>query len=89
MSLGIARCFRDTAGGIIIGGQCSSVLVNGFPASVLSDPVSGHGKNKHAGPEMVTASSTVFCEGLPVCRMTDIASCGHSATGSNNVSAGG
>ena len=89
MSLGISRCFRDTAGGIILGGQCTSVLVNGFPAAVLCDSVAGHGKNEHAGPEMVTASSSVFFNGLPVCRMTDIASCGHSATGSDSVMAGG
>tara|TARA_Y100000034_G_C6766367_1_gene341642 strand:- start:164 stop:433 length:270 start_codon:yes stop_codon:yes gene_type:complete len=89
MSLGISRCFKDTAGGVILGGQNTSVLVNGLPAAVLTDSVAGHGKNKHAGPEMITASGSVFCSGMPVCRMTDVASCGHSATGSENVSAGG
>ena len=89
MSLGISRCFRDTAGGAIIGGQCMSILINGFPATVLGDAVAGHGKGAHAGPVMVGSSSSVFCEGLPVCRMTDVASCGHISTGSENVMAGG
>jgi len=89
MSLGVSRLYTDTAGGTILGQGNSTVYVNGLPASVLGDAVAGHGRNKHAGPKMITASSTVFFNGLPVCRMTDIASCGHSATGSSNVFAGG
>jgi uncharacterized Zn-binding protein involved in type VI secretion len=89
MSLGIARCFTDTAGGTILGQGNSTVYVNGLPASVLGDAVAGHGNNVHAGPTMVVASGSVFCSGIGVCRQSDSASCGHSATGSSNVFAGG
>jgi len=86
---GISRVFTDTAGGTILGQGNSTVYVNGLPASVLADSVEGHGNGAHAGPEMVVASGSVFCSGLGVCRQGDSASCGHEATGSGNVFAGG
>ncbi len=86
---GISRLFTDTAGGVILGQGNSTVYVNGLPASVLGDAVAGHGQNAHSGPTMVVASGSVFCSGLGVCRQGDSASCGHSATGSSNVFAGG
>ena len=89
MSLGVSRTYTDTAGGTILGQGNSTVYVNGLPASVLGYAVEGHGDGSHGGPEMVVASGSVFCSGLGVCRQGDSASCGHSATGSSNVFAGG
>ena len=85
---GIARVGADSAGGPHISSLQSTVYVNGLPAQTLGGGVAGHGKNEHSGPVMVTASGTVFAQGIPVCREGDIASCGHSATGSGNVFAG-
>jgi anaerobic glycerol-3-phosphate dehydrogenase len=85
---GVARTGQDTAGGIILPGGNSSVIVNGTPAAVLACGVQGHGRNEHSAARMVSGSGSVFASGLPICRIGDIASCGHYATGSSNVSAG-
>lgn len=85
---GITRTSQDTAGGIVLPGGNSSVIVNGTPAAVIGSAVQGHGRNEHSAPKMVSGSGSVFASGLPVCRIGDTASCGHYATGSSNVSAG-
>lgn len=85
---GVARIGADSAGGPHTVSLQSTVLVNGLPAQTLGGSVAGHGKNEHSGPIMVTASSTVYAQGIPVCRQGDLASCGHSSTGSGNVTAG-
>lgn len=85
---GIARIGADSAGGPHITSLQSSVFVNGLQVQTIGGNVAGHGKNEHSGPVMVTGSGTVFAEGIPVCRQGDAASCGHTSTGSGNVSAG-
>jgi len=85
---GIARVGTDTAGGVILNGGNSTVIVNGVPAAVLGSPISGHGDSPHNGARMVTGSGSVFVQGISVCRQGDVASCGHTATSSSNVSAG-
>jgi uncharacterized Zn-binding protein involved in type VI secretion len=84
MARGATRALQDTAGGTIIGGA-STVLVNGFPISVMGDSVVGHGENQHKAASMIVGSSTVLANGLPVVRAGDPASCGHIALGSSNV----
>lgn len=86
---GIARVGVDSAGGAITGGGQSTVYVNGALAAVLGDSVAPHGVGEHASAVMAEASSSVFAEGIPVCRAGDAASCGHRATGSGDVFAGG
>ena len=81
---GIARAGADAAGGSIAAGS-SNVLVNNSPAARIGDPVSGHGRSSHSGPTMAAGSSTVFINSISVCRAGDSASCGHPASGSNNV----
>jgi len=86
---GIARVGEDAAGGIILGQGNSRFLVDGQPASVIGDAVTGHGSGPHAGPVMVVGSFRVSAGGIPVCRRGDIASCGDAATpGSSRSSAG-
>ena len=84
---GIARVGVDSAGGVITGGGQSSVYVNGALAAVLGDAVAPHAPGLHAAAVMVEASGTVFAGGIAVCRAGDAASCGHTATGSGDVSA--
>lgn len=84
---GVARMGIDNAGGAIITGS-PNVIVNGVGAVRIGDVVAGHGDSPHTTNQMVTGSSTVFVNGIPVCRQGDVAQCGHSATGSSNVSAG-
>ncbi len=86
---GLSRTQQDSAGGTLIGVLAPSVYANGTPVAVLNCAVAGHGPAEHAGPVMAEASASVFAEGIPVCRAGDAASCGHPATGSNNVFAGG
>lgn len=85
---GISRLYTDRAGGSLISGSNSTVFVNGNPAAVIGTNVAGHGKSPHSGPVMISGSGSVFVNGLSVCRQGDSASCGHTASGSGNVSAG-
>ena len=86
---GIARASSDSAGGLINIGGNTTVRVNGVPAAVLGCRVAPHQTSVHLSASMVGASSTVRAGGIGVCRIGDRASCGHSANGSGNVSAGG
>lgn len=86
---GISRVGVDSAGGTILGPGEPSVFVNGSPISIIGDAVASHGIAPHAAPVMVEGSSTVFAGGIGVVRQGDAASCGHTATGSSNVFAGG
>ena len=87
---GIARVGMDSAGGTIVGNLAPTVKVNGAPIAVVGAAVAGHapGVPPHIAATMAVGSGSVFAHGLPVCRAGDVASCGHSATGSGNVTAG-
>jgi len=85
---GVSRKTTDTAGGTITGGS-STVLVNGQGVVRLGDTVQSHGIGAHAGATMTGASGTVKVNSIRVVRAGDAASCGHTATGSSNVLAGG
>lgn len=86
---GISRIGLDTAGGVITGPpMAATVLVNGAPVAVLGAMVAPHGTGPHLAATMIAASATVFAGGLPVCRAGDAASCGDTATGSSDVTAG-
>lgn len=86
---GAGRVNRDFAGGPIVGVRARSVFIDGQNAACRLASIVPHGKPPHSGAVMVGASSTVFCERIPLCRSGDIASCGHSLTpGSSTVFAG-
>ena len=85
---GVTRVLADNAAGTILGPGAPTVFTEGQITSVINDNVSTHGDPPHAGPTMVSASSTVYAEGKQVTRKGDNASCGHSATGSGTVFAG-
>lgn len=85
---GVSRKTVDTAGGPIKDGS-SSVFVNGSGAVVIGASVTQHGSAPHAKPTLNIGSGTVFVNGKPLVRSGDKATCGHAATGSSNVSAGG
>ncbi|MFY0309633.1 PAAR domain-containing protein [Leisingera sp. D0M16] len=82
---GVSRISQDAAGGTLIGVLAPSVFVNGTNVAVLGCAVAGHGIPPHAAPVMAGASSTVFAEGIGICRQGDPASCGHPSSGSGNV----
>lgn len=59
-SRGAARVGLDIAGGIILGPGNPTVLVNGFPISLIGDAVAGHGDSPHNSPNMTVGSNNVF-----------------------------
>ncbi|MEX0304351.1 MAG: PAAR domain-containing protein [Leisingera sp.] len=85
---GVSRIGQDAAGGTIVEALAPSVRVNGSSVAVLGCAVAPHGFGVHGAPVMASASGTVFAEGIAVCRQGDLASCGHAASGSGDVSAG-
>lgn len=86
---GVARIDQDQAGGTITGVLAPTVFVNGTNVAVIGAEVEPHGTGLHAAPVMAEGSATVFAEGIAVCREGDAANCGHTATGSGDVAAGG
>lgn len=84
---GIARKGIDSAGGLAVGGS-NTVFVNGAGVVRLGDAIAPHGDGAHANATMVQASSSVYADGIRVCRAGDLASCGHAISGSSDVEAG-
>lgn len=91
---GVSRAGVDNVnGGIIMTGN-SSVLCNGSPVATVGSSVSSHvccgvpGCDSHCFASMVSGSPSVKVGGIAVCRAGDSASCGHVATGSNNINIG-
>lgn len=79
----------DPCGGTIVA-TATTVRVNGLPIALVTDEVTSHGENQHAGATLQLGSSTVRAEGRPVCRQGDPATCGHTiSSASPTVSAGG
>lgn len=85
---GIARKTLDSAGGIIINTPNQSVYVNGQLAAVKGSGIAPHGSGLHASAELLEASSSVYAEGIQICRSGDLADCTHATSGSGDVFAG-
>jgi uncharacterized Zn-binding protein involved in type VI secretion len=87
-----ARVGIDTVGGgLIIGPGCTTVMVEGAPASIIGDAVAPHEpfEGEHLTATLVEGSATVYAEGRPVVRLGDAASCGHFVeTGALTVEVG-
>ena len=81
---GAVRRYLDRAGAELIQGS-NDVFTNLEPQVRIGDAVRGHGSGEHAGPVMATGSQNVFTNNIPSCREGDVATCGHPASGSNNV----
>lgn len=81
---GASRTGDDTAGGVILPLQ-SFVRLNGNPWSQIGSPVTPHPPCPdpaiHCSAHMITGSSHVRINGIPVCREGDLADCGHASTG--------
>lgn len=84
---GVTRKDVDSAGGFLAQGS-SDVTVNGRGAVRLGDAVRPHGRSKHARSVMIQGLNSVTCNNRPIVRAGDLASCGHKATGSSDVTAG-
>lgn len=82
---GISVCNMNSAGGLILPGPNEKVFFHGQPLAVVGCPVQSHGNGPHQGARMVTGSSKVFINGIPVCMAGSLASCGDQADGQPNL----
>ena len=84
---GICRKGVDSAGGVLINTQ-GTVFANGSEVIVDGDSVASHGSSPHNSASMGAGSNNVFIGGIPVCNAGDVATCGHTSTGSGDVNVG-
>ena len=63
------------------------VRVDGRAIAVNGASVVAHGDPPHASATMVATATGVKIDGVPVCRSTDAATCGHVATATSHVTA--
>lgn len=73
----------DTSDGSIASATIDSVLINGQPAAVVGSIDSAHAPYgpphpPHAAASVVAGSNTVLVENIPLARVGDPLSCGHS-----------
>ena len=85
----LARVGVDSAGGVITGGGQSTVYCNGSLVAVIGDAVAGHGSSPHDAPTLSAGSSTVFINGIGVCRQGDPATCGDTISGGSSDTSSG
>jgi uncharacterized Zn-binding protein involved in type VI secretion len=72
---------QDVAGGAVTS-TTDRMTVEGKPVLRLGDPVARHGDGAHAAAVMASASSRLIVSGIGVCRLGDLASCGHALAAS-------
>lgn len=85
----VGRNGVDAAGGVINGARATKVKVNGSVIVTIGDAVASHSTGPHTSATMAVGSTTVFAQGIGVCRADDAATCGHTLTpGSASVRAG-
>jgi uncharacterized Zn-binding protein involved in type VI secretion len=70
----------DACGSGVIIASYRGLTVDGVPVACLGDRVSPHGKGKHKSAVLTQASADYTVAGLGVCRIGDMASCGHTIT---------
>jgi|WetSurSiteA1Bulk_404760.scaffolds.fasta_scaffold00002_109 uncharacterized Zn-binding protein involved in type VI secretion len=77
----IARDGDVCGGGTLIASQ-QLIRINGKPVICVDDKVSPHPPydGLHSSAKMAEGSSNLFVLGKKVCRMGDLASCGHQIT---------
>lgn len=86
---GISRKGLDVAGGVAIEGS-GNVFVNGAGVVRNGDKVAGHGLPPHSPPpSMIAVCNNLYVNGILVVNAGDVATCGHSISGSGNVFVGG
>lgn len=85
MALATRSGIDSAGGGTITSAGQGFVKIGGELWIVVGDPVASHGTGGHASATMAAGSSFVSINGVPVCRLGDAATCGHTATGSGFV----
>lgn len=65
-----------TAGALETNIGDNSVMIGGFPVTVIGDDAQNTDGSLHANSKAQTGSGTVFCYGVPIHRHTDLRDCG-------------
>lgn len=71
MAAGATRQGTDTCGGAVLAPPQTTVYANGALWAVIGTPIAPHGDSPHDSAVMSGGSSTVFIEGIAVCRQGD------------------
>ena len=66
----------------------NKVKLEGNFIAVVGAAIASHGSSIHIAATMAQGSSKVFAAGIAICRAGDLATCGHSASGSSKGFAG-
>ena len=85
MALATVSGVDSAGGGIITSAVQAFVSIDGRRWIVVGDPVAAHGSGSHNSATMAAGAGFVSIDGVPVCRLGDAATCGHTATGSGFV----
>ena len=84
----MAEMSRDTdiAGGDIIATSAGSdFIADGELVTVDGDDVVPHGTGIHASAIMIASNQEFYLDGIPVCIEGDLATCGHTTSGSGGM----
>lgn len=78
----------DLAGGAVTA-TATRLIVGGKLVLRINDPVAPHGDSPHDSAVMAQGSARLIVEGIGVCRMGDLSTCGDAlvATGARLVTA--
>ena len=86
---GLVRTGLDTAGGLVNGSnQDGTVKCEGYEVAVHGATVASHGDSPHSSATLIASSNNVFINGKAVCVAGNLATCGHTVTGSSNSNGG-
>jgi uncharacterized Zn-binding protein involved in type VI secretion len=69
-----------TSYGLITGTEGQTTYGDGDIVAVVGDSIATHGPPPHVGATMIQGSPDTFVNGLPLCRVGDMASCGCHVT---------
>ncbi len=85
---GISRKDQDVAGGVAIEGS-NNVFINNYAVVRNGDRVNSHGLPPHSPPPaMIAECKNFYVNSILVVREDNLATCGHSITGSTNTFVG-
>lgn len=79
----VVRVNIDTAGGTITGIISTKTTVNGHPIVCIGAAIAPHGSGAHANATMATGSARTKANGIGICGVGDLATCGDVAAGGN------
>ncbi|AEH03611.1 PAAR motif of membran proteins [Pseudomonas phage PhiPA3] len=81
----VGRIGIAVAGGTVLGPGALKLRIGGIVATQLGDQIRGHGNGSHNNARMVQGSTKLRVQGIPICKVGDAASCGHTLTDNSKM----